>query len=255
MNLKEGTRRLALLLGMIGLILGGFVSYFQLQSTMSQKANHQRFERAAVRIEQLGKKTQEAYPVYKDIDAGDLGWRVLVKYPQFWPWVSGSTTHQPELPKPWETYQAEQTPQPGAPATPMFAPDGTLRWIPNSMLDRAMKSGGQQAVLIVDPDGTERWAPQGHVRGLLKAGAKLAPAGDSQKMIDARNAANHSALSEKADYDWRTLGIQTPSGQRFYPTPAPSAWSYLLIAILPILGFFIPWGAVRAVGWVVAGFV
>ena len=36
---------------------------------------------------------------------------------------------------------------------------------------------------------------------------------------------------------------------------APSAWTYLLIALYPILGFFIPWGANRVLEWVCAGFV
>ena len=38
-------------------------------------------------------------------------------------------------------------------------------------------------------------------------------------------------------------------------TPAPGAGSYALIAALPILGFLLPWGVIRAVGWVLAGFV
>jgi hypothetical protein len=49
--------------------------------------------------------------------------------------------------------------------------------------------------------------------------------------------------------------IETEDGQTFYPTPSPSAWTYLLIALFPVLGFFIPWGAIRAIGWVGAGFV
>ena len=47
MNLREGTRRLALLLGVVGAIFGGVVSYFQLQSTMRQRGNYQRFEKLA----------------------------------------------------------------------------------------------------------------------------------------------------------------------------------------------------------------
>jgi len=49
--------------------------------------------------------------------------------------------------------------------------------------------------------------------------------------------------------------IETQNGQTLYPTPAPSAWLYLLIALFPLLGFFIPWGIIRAIGWVGAGFV
>ena len=43
--------------------------------------------------------------------------------------------------------------------------------------------------------------------------------------------------------------------QSVYTTPAPGAWSYVLIAIFPVLGFFIPWIAVRSIGWVFAGFI
>jgi hypothetical protein len=50
--------------------------------------------------------------------------------------------------------------------------------------------------------------------------------------------------------------IKTDDGQNlFSTTPAPVAWEYLLIALFPILGFFIQWGAVRAIGWVATGFI
>jgi hypothetical protein len=55
--------------------------------------------------------------------------------------------------------------------------------------------------------------------------------------------------------DFAVESIETQDGQTLYPTPAPAAWLYLLIALLPVLGFVIPWGAVRAIGWVGAGFV
>jgi hypothetical protein len=47
MNLREGTRRLALLLGAVGAILGGLLSYSQLQSNLHQRADHQSYERMA----------------------------------------------------------------------------------------------------------------------------------------------------------------------------------------------------------------
>jgi hypothetical protein len=48
--------------------------------------------------------------------------------------------------------------------------------------------------------------------------------------------------------------IETDDGQTIYPTSAPPAWMYFLIALFPVLGFIIPWGAVRAIGWVGTGF-
>ena len=47
MNLKEGTRRLALILGAVGALLGGFASYMELQTVLSQRALHNKFERFA----------------------------------------------------------------------------------------------------------------------------------------------------------------------------------------------------------------
>jgi hypothetical protein len=49
--------------------------------------------------------------------------------------------------------------------------------------------------------------------------------------------------------------IEPQGGQTLYPTPAPATWLYLLIALFPVLGFLIPWGAIRTIGWVGAGFV
>ncbi len=175
MNLGEGTRRLALLLGVVGAILGGFVSYIELQETMRTKAEHDQFALVSSRIEELGKETQKAYPAYSDLNPADLGLRVLGKYPQFWPWVGGHALQRPELPKPWEVHSAQQ--------------------------------------------------PQ----------------------LDSWESA------AKQD-DWRVWGIKSPDGQTLYPTTAPGVWSYVLIAILPVLGFFIPWCVVRAIGWVAAGF-
>lgn len=49
--------------------------------------------------------------------------------------------------------------------------------------------------------------------------------------------------------------IETEDGQTVYPSSAPSTWEYLAIPLFLLLGFFIPWSAVRAAGWVAAGFV
>ena len=48
--------------------------------------------------------------------------------------------------------------------------------------------------------------------------------------------------------------IVTEDGQTLYPTPAPVIQSYALIVLFPILGFLLPWGAIRGVEWVRAGF-
>jgi hypothetical protein len=57
------------------------------------------------------------------------------------------------------------------------------------------------------------------------------------------------------NHDYGVESIETEDGQTLYSTLAPSAWLYLLIVLFPVLGFFIPWGTIRALGWVGAGFV
>jgi hypothetical protein len=49
--------------------------------------------------------------------------------------------------------------------------------------------------------------------------------------------------------------IETDDGQILYPTAAPEAWKYILLALFPVFGFLITWGSVRAIGWVAIGFV
>jgi hypothetical protein len=54
---------------------------------------------------------------------------------------------------------------------------------------------------------------------------------------------------------WEVGAIDTLEGKSLSRgTVAPSAWLYPLFALFPFLGFFIPWGAIRAIGWVGAGF-
>jgi hypothetical protein len=159
MNLKEGTRRLAILLGAIGAIVGGVVAYVGLGAFLSQRASHIRFEQLAnskvVRQEQ---KTLRVAP----------------------------------------------------------------KFIPDSAVTPDPSSAGH---MRVNPD---YWQEQSDV-----------------------NQGGIRTIYWKKGYD--VDSIETADGQYLVPTPAPAWWMYL-IAALPIAGFFLPWVAVRAFGWMIAGF-
>jgi hypothetical protein len=146
MNLREGTRRLALLLGVAGAIAGGFVSYLELQTVLDQRACHNRFEQLAASdvVRQEREKLNPSLPDWQRVDIEPF------------------------------TYSG-----------------------PNR--------GGIKTIA---------WGKNFGVRY-----------------------------------------FETEDGQTLYPTPAPAAWEYLLVALFPFLGFFIPWGAIRAIGWVGAGFI
>jgi hypothetical protein len=162
-NLREGTRRLALLLGVAGAILGGFVSYFQLQSTMRQRADHQRWAQLA-----NSDAVKQAKPNPDDLIAEFM-----------------------TLPKAERGQLFEQ-----------LAPEKQHALLAQI---KARRKDGIKTINWNKSDGVE--------------------------------------------------SIETEDGQTLYPAPAPGAWSYVVIALFPLLGFFIPWGAVRAIGWVGAGFI
>lgn len=145
MNLREGTRRLALLLGVAGAIVGGFASYMELQTALTQRTAHQHFERLV--NSGIVQQTRKALESPFDLSAGFEG--------------------------------------PPIPSTVNKGGIRTINWI----------------------------------------------------------------------HDYAVQSIVTTDGQTLYPTPSPGGWSYFLIVILPLLGFLIPWGSIRVIGWVGAGFV
>ena len=219
MNLREGTRRLALLLGVAGAILGGFVSYMELQTLLNQRARHSQFERLA--NSDVVKQEQNSWPLtlrYKP-DRAIETFRRLSKIEQHNVFDRLTSEEQGDL---IAKLKCEPLPS-GYPSTATTVEN--LLKIPNHP--------GYFLDVKDDPY------------------ACSADTGDPP--ISTMNEGGIKAIH------WtKTLGaesIETEDGQTLYPTPAPSAWMYLLIALFPILGFYLPWGAVRAIGWVGAGFV
>jgi hypothetical protein len=172
MNLREGTQRLALLLGVLGAILGGFASYVELQTTLAQRTRHNKFEQLA----NSSVAEQARKNCFESSAPSEHG-----------PWGK----YQPPLPKGFKLI-------PPYCFNPINDPNA-FDYTPSEL-----NSGGIKTV--------------------------------------------HFENREIAS-------IEPQDGQTLYPTPAPAAWLYLLIALFPVLGFLIPWGAIRAIGWVGAGFV
>ena len=56
---------------------------------------------------------------------------------------------------------------------PIFAPDGTVRQIPQDSLQDALSAGGKRATLMTDPTGTLRYIPEDQVNAAMQAGGKL----------------------------------------------------------------------------------
>jgi hypothetical protein len=204
-NLREGTRRLALLLGVAGAILGGFASYLELQPVMRQRADHQRFEQLA-----NSSVAQQARKFCFD--------------------SSSPSEHGPL----------------------MAAPQ--VQGVPPGLTEEPLPQ-------YYDPDtGKPVAAPQGNLPPVPK-GAKIIPPYcfipiDDENALDYTPSELNSGAIKTVHFENREIAsIETQNGQTLHPTSAPAAWMYSLIVFFPVFGFFIPWGAIRAIGWVVAGFV
>ena len=141
-NAKEGMRRLSLILGVAGAILGGFASYSEFQSVKEQRASYARFEQ-------------------------------------------------------------------------LVNSDVVKKERKNCLLDNP---------------------PPGYA----KLGSQLQENGASVQAINWTD-------------DCKILDYEIAGEWHFAPL-APKSWEYLLVALFPICGFLIPWGAVRVIGWVGAGF-
>jgi hypothetical protein len=54
--------------------------------------------------------------------------------------------------------------------------------------------------------------------------------------------------------DLAIKAIETEDGRFLYKRDAPPVWIYLLQTSWPVLGFFVPWGTIRVITWVLLGF-
>jgi hypothetical protein len=224
MNLMEGTRRLALLLGATGAILGGFASCMELQTVLSQRARHNRFEELA--NSDVVRQERKSWPL-------------------------------------------------------------TLRYAPKEAIEalRKLPEGQERDVLrtLTEPEKADLLAKLKCAPSDLGTGStamaqenlsrvQKLPGGYVLDAPEAREGDPFACLAEPTDpptskvneggiltINWsRKLlveSIETEDGQSLYPTPAPSRWLYLLAVILPLLGFTLLWGLVRAVLWVGVGFL
>jgi hypothetical protein len=259
MNFREGTRRLALLFGAAGAIAGGLASYVELQPVLSQRAMHNRFERLA--NSDTVKRTRRDFAP-EAVVGGDTTSEGQYKYVQlpdgsYAKFLSSATNEEirarvvqlfPNAYNSVAPYQQNaDTGKNAAPATP---PGHTLdpsqpkkphitEYDPNELTQKQSQQGKYNQTDIADP-----WK---------QSAADFYP--DGPWRIGEPSPVNAGGVK---NVYWAQGGevssIETEDGQTLYPTPAPSAWMYLLIAILPLLGFLIPWGIIRAIGWVGTGF-
>jgi hypothetical protein len=271
-NLKEGTRRLALLLGAVGALFGAFVSYSELQSAIHQRADHQRFQQLAnsrVVQEQCRKRVASMWFSLDQEQRKKALARMspekkteLQKYVAEFP-SSGSMKGDPyasiaePLPAPKEPRgQGKYSDADIAPPHGKYTDADVTRVDPH----RAVK----------EPTDWQTVSPQ-PVKPRFNPNAPYSPESPSGSQVPIPEGAqiggpiptdsdtstpNEDGIKRIHWSDgFEPESIETTDGQTLYSMPAPGLWSYVAVVALPLLGFIIPWGAVRAIGWVLAGFV
>jgi hypothetical protein len=216
MNVREGVRRLALFTGALGAVLGVYASYLVSHDILEARARYREFNLLANSdVVQFEQISWNLTLSYKSHEAIDR-FRKLPANQQREIFHSLSGQQQDDL-------LAKLDCGPLSPSSPSTAA------IEKNLLNLPE---GATLALKDDPYACTAQPIDPPTSTLNKDGIKTI----------------------RWTKDLGVESIELEDGRTVYPELAPSRWLYFLAATLPLLGFFLPWSLVRAIGWVGAGF-
>jgi len=140
------------------------------------------------------------------------------------------------------------------------AATATSPWLP--VLTTEINRGGIRAIHFgpwvgyrgIDPSGrkTEKYRIETD-KGTYEV--ETAPVDLSKLSIEQLEAYRRLLSKQKQHYSANdVIEIETEDGKAVHPTDPPPLWTNLQAPVFPILGFLLPWGAIRVLTWVVTGF-
>jgi len=218
MNVKEGMRRLAMLVGVLGASFGCFASYVVLRDALAAQARYAAFERLATSdVVQQERKILRAPPKTLPADFFDKQQRTEIKSV-----LDKSGASKEVKAQGWEAFYSSRTKE-------NF----------KANFDKILLPEETKAVL---------WD--------IKFSAPTADDPYAAIAYTQESTVNQGGIKtiHWTSAEYGVESIETEDGATLYPTPAPTRWPYLLAAIFPVLGFVIPWASVRALAWVGVGF-
>ncbi len=276
MNVREGMRRLGILLGVLGAVMGGFAAYEQGRPLLSTLMAHRKFEslmaspamrgiaaqknqsqvRRSQAVSQFGGipvSEPQPPPSAHKIDYGALAQQAREhapsKPPQTNEWGRGDPIVQKPSGAQKDGSASHQPPPSGWTSTgqsyePPALPSGKI---------------GKYADADIAP-------PQGYVLDPLPV--PVPDSGDWEITdepdgVGGRHIlhANELLKGNKDGIEWVHVnsagivdGMKLVTGEVVARTPAPNPRAYLVFLLYPALGFLIPWGAVHVLTWVGGGF-
>ena len=231
MNVREGMRRLGILLGVSGGILGGCLAYSDAKAAWDSHAAYRAFE-----SRMASSTMQKVAKAARDYQNGP--W---VKYRSKEP--SGPVNFEPNGTI-WETVPSDSSPPEKAKAPPTRSKFGGIP------VEEDPGSGRKPDVWekAAKNEDWKLWkrdteAPAALPRDFFdKPGAILVSVGlDGIKQV----AVDRAGL---------VFSIETSNGTWVDRTDAPALRAYLIPLLYPILGFLLPWGGIRILTWVGSGF-
>jgi len=249
-NLQEGMRRAALLVGILGASFGCFVSYVTLRDALDRQTQHNAFELLTksdvVRQERLSLVLAEETPAKEEIEklrtlnedrqrqvlsTLTLGARERILIRLILDRVAVAENVKANA---WDAFYASNTQE-----------DFKRRFdrinLPSEtkaeLWKVKLRSGNDPyAAIAEDP-----FADIAEGDGLEAPSREIAKNRSGIKKIHWRR-------------DCEVESIERDDGTILYPVAPPTLSRYLLVAIFPPGGFFFPWGFVRIFSWVMAGF-
>lgn len=227
MTFNRGMRRLALFLGVLGAIAGVVATYVELQPLSAQRSRRQRFEQLA-----SADVVQQQQKLLGPSQAAT--WEQPEGYSM--PIPPGGINGDPTATRPPNS----QSLQVGDPI-----PKGAVI--------------GQPLTSIAPAAPKDRAQTQSLPRGYALGSAPAPPPGYSANDIVANPfygpTMNKSGIENvRWAKDGKIESIETTDGALYFPESPPSVWKYLFILMFPVFGFLAPWGFVRSLVWVGAGF-
>jgi hypothetical protein len=206
---------MALLLGIAGAVCGAFAALVEFRPSLKEAVQHYRFEKFA---------SSDAVQDSRNCWKGVLTERGCNEEKQ----GPGGVIHQAgatPIPMAWSLAFPD--------SQAVELPDGQIRDFPISMSKRQIEDAVQEQF----PSGST----VGRHEHLTKGPWEEFP-------LSVVDRGEISVVRWNADLG--LASIETGDGEVLYPVPSPAWWTYALILMFPILGFFIPWSAVRAGGWI-----
>lgn len=223
MNVREGMRRLGILLGACGGILGGCLAYSDVRTTWDNYTAHRKFESlmASPTVQKVAKAARE-YQNGPWVNHGPSGWSGQLRY-QVDGTIRGTAT---EVPK----------------SGYIIAPS------PESHQEAAPGS------VVVDPSEVNEWGDPripsfDQFKGELQLAERLKSEGGIVVSVNLNEI--RRVIVDKAGL---VVLVEPLSGEPVQRVDPPSLKAYVVPLLYPVLGFLFPWGVVRVLTWVMSGF-